>query len=153
MRYINSRFTYFYLLTSAKLDFRRNRIWTIPHIWEPIVFIPTKLRENHLIWDRDMPRKRNSERAFWRRNSTSGFNFDKCHFSETFLCMILENFKKITQCAAELYATLLFLYLPLYLHCKRHNDTVPSCRASVLHLLNIHCVLKIYFVCNWPQFP
>jgi len=62
-----------------------------------------------------MPRKRSLKRALWQRNVTSGFNFDKCHFSGTLLFMILQNFKKIAQRAAELYAIQLFLYLPTYI--------------------------------------
>jgi len=98
---------------------------------EPIVYIPTKFRENILIGDRDMPPKQNLKRALWRRNSTSGSNCDKCHLSLNFLRMILRTFKKIAQRAAELYAIQLFLHLLLNLHCKRHNDTVPSCRPSI----------------------
>jgi len=79
---------------STKLYFRRNRIWTIPHIWESIVYIPTKFRESTLIAGRDMPPKRNTLRALWRRNYTSGSNFDTYHLSWTFMCMILQNTKK-----------------------------------------------------------
>jgi len=97
-----------------------------------ITYISAKFCENILIGGRDMPPKRNSKRALWWRNSTSGSNFDKCHLSGTFLYMILQNFKKITQRAAELYAIQLFLYVPLNLHCQRHNDTVPSCRPFII---------------------
>jgi len=41
-----------------------------------------------------MPLRRNSKRALWRRNSTSGSSSDKCHLSGTFLYMILQNFQK-----------------------------------------------------------
>jgi len=54
-------------LPSDELDFRSNRIWTIPHIWEPTVYIPTKFRENILIGGRDKPPKRNSNRALSSR--------------------------------------------------------------------------------------
>jgi len=106
---------------SSKLDFKEIVFGPFHTFGEPIVYIST------------MPRKRNSKRALWRRNSTSGSNFDKCHRSGTFLCMILQNFKKIAQRAAELYKPTihLFLYLPTNLHCQRHNDTVPSCRPSI----------------------
>jgi len=108
---------------SAKLDFHSTPFHTLREL---IAYMPTKFRENILIGGRDMPPKRNSKRALWRRNSTFGFSYDKCHLSGTFLYMILLNFKKIAQRAAELYAIQLFLYL----HCQRHHDTVPSCRQT-----------------------
>jgi len=92
-----------------------------------------------------MPPKQKSKRDLWRRNSTStaGSNFEKCRLSGTFLCMILQNFKKICQRPAELYAILLFFiaYLSLSLHCQRHNETVPSCTPSIVCILCILCSL------------
>jgi len=62
-------------------------------------------------------------------NFAVGSNFDKCHLSGTFLSMILQNFKKIAQRAAELYAIQLSLYLPLNLHCQQHSVVMqPICR-------------------------
>jgi len=123
---------------------------------EPIVYIPTKFCENILIRGRDMPQKRNSKWTFWRRNSSSAFNFDKCHLSGTFLCMIRQNFTKITQLTAELYVVQLFLYLPLNLHCQRYNGTVPWCRPSIygygLPLWTTPlCFTRLMSVCHLEQ--
>jgi len=85
-----------------KLDFRRNRVRPFHTLRELITCISTKFRENILIGGIDMPPKRNSNLALRRRNSISGSNFDKCHFSGTCLCVIVQNFKKIAQRAGEL---------------------------------------------------
>jgi len=116
---------------------------------ELITYIPTEIRENILIGGRDMPQKRNLKRAIWRRTADSGFNFHKRHLSETFLHMILQNFKEIAQHAAELYAIPLFLYLPLNLHCQRHNDTVPSWRPPIRVLFLTFYHLYVYqWICT-----
>jgi len=122
---------------SAKLDFRRNRIWTSPHIWGAHCLHIYQISWKYLDWGKDMRRKRNSKRAIWRCNSTSGFKFDKCRrpYLETFLCMILQNFKKTAQRAAELHAILLFLYLSLNLH---SNGTTTQCHHAG-HLYKCQC--------------
>jgi len=82
------------------------------------------------------------------QNSTSSFNFDECHFLRTFLFMIVHNFKKITERAAELCAIQLFLYPSLNLHCQRHNNTVPSCRSPILFSVGFSSALS---VCDFSQ--
>jgi len=70
--------------TSARLNFRRKRIWAILHIWEPITYISTKFPKNILTGVRDTPPKQNSKPVLWcwRRNSTSGSSFDVSSFRD-----------------------------------------------------------------------
>jgi len=113
---------------SVKLDFQRKRIWTVG---EPIIYTPTKFRENIFIGGIDMPPKQNPKKALWRQNSTSGSNFDNCHPLGTFLCIIIHNFFKNCSMHSWVIAIQLFLHMPLNLRCQWHNDTVSSCKISI----------------------
>jgi len=124
-------------LPSTKLDFRRNCIWTIPHIYGAHCLHTHQISRKYFdlgqIYDirADIFPKTKFEMGPLAAEFYFRFQVDKCHLLGTFLCMIQQNFKKIAQCAAELCAILLFLYLPLNLHCQWHNHTVPSCRPSI----------------------
>jgi len=113
---------------------------------ELITYIPTKFRENILSWGRHVPPKR----ALWRQNSTSGSNFDECHFSRTFLCMILQKIFKLLGTRWVLCDST-FLCLPLNPRCQRHNDTVPSCRPSIAAALLVLKGEKWPIMCRWVK--
>jgi len=71
-------------------------------LWGPIFYVCSKYGEGILISGRDMPPKRNSIKKPWRRNSTSGSNFDAHPPSGTTMCVTLQNFSEIQQLAAKL---------------------------------------------------
>jgi len=113
---------------SAKLDFWRNRIWTIPHIWGAHCLHTHQIPWKYL----DRGQRYGPKNEICNGPSGDGIllavSILKSVTSVTFrgpsfLCMIVQNFKKMTQRAAELYAILLFLYLHLNLLCQGHNDT------------------------------
>jgi len=87
-----------------------------------------------------MPPKRNSKRALWRRNFSFGFNFDNDTYQNwnqnwnSFRDLPVYDptiFQENCSTRGWVIAIQLFLYLPLYLRCQRHNDTVPSRRPSI----------------------
>jgi len=124
---------------SAKLDFQRNRIWTILYLTGAHclqLYIPTKCPENTLIGGRDMPVKRNSKLALWRWNSASDSIFHKCHVlrEPKFLRIIVQDFQKIAQRTAEL------LRFSFSLHTFQRTLLTTQCRHTG-HLFS-NCVLS-----------
>jgi len=87
---------------SAILDYGWKRIWIIPDVAGPIIYVHTKFDEDTLIGGWDYP-KTEFENAPWRRNFTSGFNFDALSSVGTFVHVIVQNFSQIGWLVAELY--------------------------------------------------
>jgi len=116
-------------LLSAELDFRRKHIWTIPHLGGVHYLHTHQILCKYLNWGQRYAPKRNLKRPLWQRISTSGSNFDNCHPLGTFLCIIVQNFKKITQSRATL------LWFNFFLHTFKPTLPTPQQHSATMHVI------------------